>query len=410
MLAIKGHGVLTIGEKVIPFENRVNMNFLMAPMNLIDLQGMSGGAYESHGLMENPCTSFQVLTDAFDSNFMKIYNRLAFVGMSSFTAALQKQTKVVLRGGGQFHTAGIARSAGFNVVTGEGAVGGVLPYVNVPRRRARVRVSGIESLPFSDNWVYHPAKKTMYRYAQDSAEIWKLPFDFDTAVFGTSAVQISDQFTPTGNPSYRFILTDGVSKLFRLKDNNRNVLLVFDLDTEQLTEVPLSTPLSAPITGAIDMFYNEANGCLYTDTSTISPSPFCVEVNTVTGEVNQITKPGGRTTLFNSVYACRTEYMMEAKYVRRPLEETNLAYSYDPSTGGTTGYFTEYLSKTYRFPDDNGWVIRGTFDSATTPGTCQLYMAKEPDMAYSLITIPPTEVDVDTPFSVEYTLEVVDNR
>lgn len=405
MLAIKGYGVLTIGKKDIPFENKVNTNFLMAPMNLIDLQGMGGGAYESHGLMENPCTSFQILSDSYDQNFQKIYNRLAFVGMSSFTAAVQKPTRVVLRGGGQFHTTGIARSAGFNVVTGEGAVGGVLPYVNVPRRRARVRVSGIASLPFADNWVYHPTLKALYRYAQDSAEIWKLDFDIDTGEFGTSAVRITNQFTPTANSSYRFILTDGVSKLFRLKDNSRNVLLVFDLNTEQLTEVPLSTTLSI-FTGDGDKFYNEATGCLNMDGGN-SGFGYCYEVNPVTGAVNEIPKSGGRVASFSSVYVCRSDHMLEQKYVRRPLEETNLAYSYNPSTGGSTGYFTEYLNKTYRFPDDNGWVIRGTFDSATTPGTCQLYMAKEPDMAYSLIAIPPTEVDVDTPFSIEYTLEVM---
>jgi len=406
MLRVRGHGVLTIGDKEIPFENKVNTNFLMAPMNLIDLQGMGGGAYESHGLMENPCTSFQILTNAFDQDLMKIYNRLAFVGMSSFTAAVQKPTKVVLRGGGQFHTAGTARSAGFNVVTGEGAVGGVLPYVNVPRRRARVRVSGIASLPFADNWVYHPAKKTMYRYARDSAEIWKLPFDIDTGVFGTSAVMITDQFTPTDNTSYRFILTDGVSKLFRLKDNNRNTLLVFDLETEQLTEVTLSTTVSI-YNGEGDKFYNEANGYLYMDATGIGGSAFCAEVNPVTGEVNPFPKAGGRSSLFTAVYVCRAEYMLEAKYVRRPFEETDLAYCYNPNASGSTGYFTGYLDKAYRFPDDNGWVIQGNFDSTTTPGSCQLYMAKEPDMAYSLITIPPTEVDVDTPFSIEYTLEVV---
>lgn len=403
MLRVRGHGVLTIGDKEIPFENKVNTNFLMAPMNLIDLQGMGGGTYESFGLMQNPCTSFQILSDSYDPNFQKIYNRLAFIGMSSFMAAIQKPTKVVLRGGGQFHTAGVARSAGFNVVTGEGAVGGVLPYVNVPRRRARIRVSGIASLPFADNWVYHPANKTMYRYAQDSAEIWKLPFDIDSGEFGTSAVKITDQFTPHSSTYYRFILTDGVSKLFRMY--NDNTLLVFDLNTEQLTEVPLSSSMALN-SGDSDKFYNEATGCLNFDLLYLGYGTY-YEVNPVTGVVNQIPKPGGRMSGFNSVYVCRSDYMLEAKYVRRPHEETNLAYSYDPSASGSTGYFTEYLNKTYRFPDDNGWVIRGTFDSATTPGSCQLYMAKEPDMAYSLITIPPTEVDVDTPFSIEYTLEVM---
>lgn len=403
MLSIRGHGVLTIGNKEIPFENKVNTNFLMAPMNLIDLQGMGGGPYESFGLMQNPCTSFQILSDSYDPNFQKIYNRLAFIGMSSFTAAIQKPTKVVLRGGGQFHTAGTARSAGFNVVTGEGAFGGVLPYVNVPRRRARIRVSGIASLPFADNWVYHPANKTMYRYAQDSAEIWKLPFDIDTGEFGTIAVKITDQFTPNSSTYDRFTLTDGVSKLFRM---NNNRLLVFDLNTEQLTEVPLSSTSMSLNGGDSDKFYNEATGCLNMDNFYLGYGTY-YEVNPVTGEVKQIPKPGGRTSGFNSVYVCRGDYMLEAKYVRRPFEETNLAYSYDPSASGPTGYFTEYLNKTYRFPDDNGWVIRATFDSATTPGSCQLYMAKEPDMAYSLITIPPTEVDVDTPFSIEYTLEVM---
>lgn len=407
MLSIRGYGVLTIGNKEIPFQNKVNTNFLMAPMNLIDLQGMGGGAYESFGLMDVPCTSFQILSDSYDQNFQKIYSRLAFVGMSSFTAAIQKPTRVVLRGGGQFHTAGIARSAGFNVVTGEGAVGGVIPYVNVPRRRARIRVSGIASLPFADNWVYHPSLKALYRYALDSAEIWKLPFDIDTGVFGTSAIKITDQFTPTSSTNYRFILTDGVSKLFRLKDNNRNVLLVYDLENESLDEVSLSTAVSI-YNGVGDKFYHEGDGCLYMDNINVSTSQ-CYRINPTTGTVDVVTKAGGRTIQFQNVYVSKATYMMEQRYIRRPLELTDLARSHTSTSGvGTDGFFfPEYFDKAYRFPDDNGWVIRGTFDSATTPGTCQLYMAKEPDMAYSLITIPPTEVDVDTPFSIEYTLEVM---
>lgn len=405
MLGVKGHGVLTIGEKVIPFENRVNTNFLLAAMNLIDLQNMGGAAYESHGLMNLPCTSFQICSDSADPLMDKIYNRLAFVGVESFTPAIQKPLKVVLRGGGQFHTGGTARSAGFNVITGEGAVGGTIPYVNVPRRQARVRVSGIASLPYTDNWVYHPTLKTMYRYALDSSEIWKVDFDINSGQFGNSAIMIEDNFTPTANTSHRIILTDGVSRLFRFKDNNRNALLIFDLETEQLSEVALSTSVTYFTSGHHHIGWDSGNNRIVANHGNQGQY---YSVDPDTGIVDVLNFVGGKTS-FSSLYTIKEYFMMEQRAIRRPYEQTDLALSHT-STSGSTGYFTEYYHKEFRFPDELGWVVTGTFDSGTTPGSCSLYMVKEPDTAFSLISIPPTEVEVDTPFSIEYTLEVVDNR
>lgn len=402
MIGIKGSGLLRIGGKEIPFENRVNMNFLMAAMNLIDIQNMGGGVYESFGLMNKPCNSFQICSDVADPNMDKIYRRLAFVGINSFTPAVQKPLKVVLRAGGQFQTAGTARSAGFNVVTGEGAVGGILPYVNVPRRQARVRVSGIASLPYSDSWVYHPTLKSMYRYARGSSEIWKLPFDINTGQFGTQATLLTDQFTPTGSTSYNYVITDGVNRLFRIKDNSRNVLLIYNLETEQLSEVNLSETLSSSA-GYGGMAWDEGNERIVM--SYESGQFYSIDPNT--GGVSRLPYPGGRSS-FSALYAIKEHYMMERNAIRRPYEGTDLALC--DTTGTAADYFMDYLNKMFRFPDGMGWVITGTFDSITTPGSCLLYMAKEPDMAYTMITIPPTEVDVDTPFTVDYTFEVVDNR
>lgn len=394
MLMIRGHGVLTIGKKEIPFENRVNANFLMAPMNLIDIQGMGGGAYESFGLMEVPCNSFQILSDAYDPDLNKIYNRLAFVAINSFQAVVQKPTKVVLRGGGQFQAAGTARSAGFNVVTGEGPVGGVYPYVNISRRRARLRVSGLASVPFTDGWVYHPSLKAMYRYALDSSNIYKLDFDLSTGEFGNSVELIENAFTPTANTNYRWIVTDGISKLFRYKDNNRNVLLIYDLATETLSELNLSG--SSINSGAT---YDEGDNSIVGNGNLTQ----YVKIDLGTGQGSVYNFPSGKFE-FSNLYLVKSEYMMEDRFIRRPYEWTTDLAACSPTSGQ---YFTNFLNKTYRFPDDDGWVITGAFDSATTPGSLILTMVKEPDMAMSLLTIPPTEVEIDTPFSIEYTLEVM---
>lgn len=402
MMKIRGHGFLTIGQKVIPFENMVNLNFLMAPMNLIDIQNMGGGVYESHGLMNNPCNSFQICSNVADGNLKKIFSRLAFVGIESFTAAINKPLKVVLRGGGQFHTAGVARSAGFNMVCGEGAVSGVLPYVNVPRRQARVRVTGIASLPFADNWVYHPTHKKLYRYAFNSSEVWALDFDMETGEFGTTATMLTDEFTTTGNSNSWWIVTDGVDKLFRM-NSAQTTLYVCDLgnDGDVSTVSLLSSMPSGVQTGINNKGFDEHNYLIVLDRA----SGYAT-VDPLTGAVTGV--DGAR--IAQNIYVIKEDYALQAKYVRYPYDTNNLAYSYNPAVTGTTGYFHEYIPVQYRFPDDDGWVVTATFDSATTPGSCSLYMAREPDMAYTMISIPPTEVDVDTPFSIEYTLEVVDNR
>lgn len=404
MLAVRGHGVLTIGNKEIPFQNKVNTNFLMAPMNLIDLQGMGGGTYESYGLMNVPCNSFQILSNSYDQDMNKLYNRLAFVGISSFTAAIQKPTKVVLRGGGQFHTAGVARSAGFNVVCAEGAFSGVIPYVNVPRRRARVRVTGVSSVPFTATWVYNPTKKALYGYRQDSAEIWKIGFDIDTGVYSGDPVLLTDQFT-FNSSGYTATLTDGVSKLFRLtasSGSSVNSLRVYDLEAEQLSTVSLSSTINI-YTGNYDKFWDDLNKKIYVRGVLLSNNQL-YEIDPSTGQVQTLTFPG-RTSPFSSVYVLKEYYMLDERAVRPRFESSNLALS-TTSTGGSDGYFTEYFDKAYRFPDSNGWVITGVFDNTIGPGSLQLQMVKEPDMAFTMIAIPPTEVEVDTPFSIEYTLEV----
>lgn len=403
MLTVRGHGVLTIGDKEIPFENKVNTNFLMAPMNLIDLQEMGGGPYESYGLMNLPCNSFQILSNPYDQDMNKLYNRLAFVGISSFTAAIQKPTKVVLRGGGQFHTAGVARSAGFNVVCAEGAFAGVIPYVNVPRRRARVRVTGVSAVPFTGTWVYHPTKKALYGYRNDSSEIWKIGFDIDTGVYSGDPVLLTDQFTFVGD-DYTATLTDGVSKLFRFtpsSGNSVNSFMVYDLEAEQLSTVPLSSTIYI-YRGHNDKFWDDLNKKIYIQGVTL-PYTDLHEIDPDNGQVERKSFPG-QTSGFNTVYVLKDYYMLDERAVRPRFESTNLALS---STSTGSGFFRDYFNKSYRFPDSNGWVITGTFDSTNSPGSLQLQMVKEPDMAYTMIAIPPTEVEVDTPFSIEYTLEVV---
>lgn len=397
MLTVKGHGVLTIGNTEIPFENRVNTNFLMAAMNLIDIQNMGGGSYESHGLMDLPCTGFQICSDTVDPYMNRIYNRLAFAAIDNFTPSIQKPLKVVLQGAGQFDTSGTARSAGFNLVTGA-SVG--IPYVNVPRRQARVRVAGVESLPYSNNWVYNPILKAFYRYELTNSEIWKLPFDIDTGEFGSEATMLTDQFTPPTNNNYRWIVTDGVKRLFKFKDNNRDALHVYDLEAEQLTEILLSE-VALNSGGVNDKGWDEAAQRIVmnygSEYYSIDPDTGIVEILPFIGE----------KTSFSNLFTIKEHFMMERNAIRRPYEDTNLALSH---TGTSAGFFTSYYDKAYRFPDESGWMITGTFDSLTSPASCSLYMAKEPDMGFSMISIPPTEVEIDTPFSVEYTLEVVDNR
>jgi hypothetical protein len=401
MLGVKGSGILTIGNKEIPFENRVNFNFLMAPQNLIDLQQLSGNPYKSWGLMDLPAVGFTLSSSPIDTTLSGIYNRLGYVSMENFSTVIATPLKTVLRGAGLVTTAGTVRSGGFNMVCTEGAVSGVIPFCNVPRRRVDLRVTGMSSLPFADFWVYHPVKKALYRYAETSNDIYKLDFDIETGVIGSSATLLTSGFTNNGNANSRKIFTDGYNRIWRFTNTARTQIAIFDFTTDTLSTVTLSR---APLTSSpeTDSAWDEFNEWVVFGINSTTWDTMKLD-----GTVDSIPNPRIPQQL-NGIRVIKEHYMIEGRNITRPYENNPMAYT--STLTGSSGWVNTYNNKQYRILDSDGWIVTGTFNSAVTPGLLTLDFMKEPEMAMSMLSIPATAVDVDTPFSIQYTFEVIDNR
>lgn len=400
MLGIKGSGVLEIAGKQYPFENRVNFNFLMAPQNLIDLQTLSGAPYKSFGLRDVPAVGFTLSSTAIDPTLSDIYSRMGYVSMDNFATVLVTPLKTVLRGAGLVTTAGTVRSGGFNMVCTEGAVGGVVPYVNTARRRVDLRVTGVGNLPFANNWIYHPTQKALYRYAADSAEIHKIPFDLDTGVIGSASTMVTNGFTVNPTSNYRYIFTDGYNKIFRVSNTGRTEIKIFDMSTDTLSTVTLSALVPSSINDDFQVGWDEFNQLLIYGTSTSTWTRMALD-----GTVDTIPS----TRQLSGIRVIKEKYQIEGRTLMRPYETEPMAYT-STVTSGTNDWVNALSPKSYRILDNDGWIVSGTFNSTVTPGILTLEFFKEPETAMSMLSIPAVAVDVDTPFSIEYTFEVIDNR
>jgi hypothetical protein len=401
MIGIKGSGLLRIAGKEIPFENRVNTNFLLAPQNLIDLQGLSGLPYKSYGLNERRAVGFSLCSNPIDTKLSQIYNRLGFIGMDNFQTIAVTPLKTKLRGAGLVTTAGTVRSGGFNMVCAEGPIGDIIPYVNIPRRRVNIRVIGIESLPFSDNWVYVKSKQALYRYEQNSSEIYKIDFNLETGAIGTTATLMTNQFNFPSNTSYSYrnIFTDGYNRIYRFTTNSRNEIAVYDFRTDTLSIVPLLEAM--PGSGNGVSVWDEYRQLHVYGGSSTTWRDLDIETGIVTSY------PAPRTS-FAGIWAIKEHHMIEGRSIRQPYNVTDLAFT----TTSTSSYdwIHGMFNKEYRILDNDGWVVRCEFNSAITPGVLTIDMLKEPETAMSMLSIPATPVDADTPFTVDYTFEVTDNR
>jgi hypothetical protein len=124
-----------------------------------------------------------------------------------------------------------------------------------------------------------------------------------------------------------------------------------------------------------------------------------------TGTVTQYSAP---RVEFSGIRVIKEEYMIEGRSLRLPYNVVNLAFT-TTSTQTNQWMYNRY-NKEYRILDNNGWVVQCEFNSTTSPGLLTLNMYKEPETAMSMLSIPATPVDADTPFTVDYTFEVIDNR
>jgi hypothetical protein len=317
--------------------------------------------------------------------------------MDNFQTVLATPLKTKLRGAGLITTAGTVRSGGFNMVCAEGAIGDVVPYVNIPRRRVDLRVTNIATLPFSDNWVYVKSKQALYRYKRDSNEIYKIGFNLETGAIGTSATLLTNQFNFPSSTDLRYIFTDGYNRIYRLTTNSRNEIAVFDFRTDTLSIVSLSPAMPNFNSMSGQAWDEDKQLHVYGDSSST-----WYDLDIETGMVTSYSPPRAR---FSAIWVIKEHYMIEGRSLRRPYEVTDLA-----STSTSSDSMHSMFNKEYRILDNDGWVVRCEFNSAITPGVLTIDMFKEPETAMSMLSIPATPVDADTPFTVDYTFEVIDNR
>lgn len=393
MLKVKGSGVLYINDKAIPFENKVNDAFVMAAQSFIDEQRLAGN-YVGQGSRACHATIFTLMSNPADPNMQALYNRIGHIPVNAFNVIRVSPRKTTIRGGGIITANATVRSAGFNVLCEETPVSGNMPLFNLPLRRVELRVDGIASVPYTDRWVYVPAVEALYRYAYNSSEVWKIPFNPETGLLG-QPVMVTDQFQGSGNFTESYPITDGISKIVRLSSST--TMHMFDC----LTDTTSTVTLSEAVVGWSN--YNR-KGYDETKEAFISTSGSSVSWFKPDGTVTQGTKEN-----FNywDLVVVKEGYTIDDYWLRLGYASAQIGQI---SQGDSWVSPSNYISKEYRFPDSDGWMLTGQFNSASTPGIITLQYMRYPDTSMSIINIPPQEVEVDTPFTIDYTFEVTDTR
>lgn len=393
MLKVKGSGVLYLGGKEIPFENKVNDAFVMAAQSFIDSQRLAGN-YVGQGTGACHATIFTLMSNPADPNMQAVYNRVGHIPINAFNVIRVSPRKTTIRGGGIITANATVRSAGFNVLCAETPVTGNMPLFNLPLRRVELRVDGISSVPYVDRWVYVPAVEALYRYANDSSEIWKMPFNPETGLIG-EPVMVTDDFPGSGFSGYSYPITDGISKIVRL--TNSTTMHMFDCLTDTVSTVTLSEPV-------VEWSNHSRRGYDETKEAFISVSGGNISWFKPDGTVTQGTR---ENFSYGDLVVVKEGYTIDEYWLRLGYASVQIGQI---SQGDSRVNPSLYISKEYRFPDSNGWILTGRFNSTSTPGIITLQYMRYPDTAMSIINIPPQEVEIDTPFTVDYTFEVTDTR
>lgn len=393
MLNVRGSGVLYLGDKEIPFENKVNEAFVMAAQYFIDYQQLSVN-YVGLGSRGCNATIFTLMSNPADPNMQAVYNRVGHIPMNAFNVIRVSPRKTTIRGGGIITANATVRSAGFNVLCAETPVSGNMPLFNLPLRRVQLRVDGISSVPYVGTWTYVPAVEALYWYAYNSTRVWKIPFNPETGLIG-EPVMVTDEFLGSGSSSYFAPITDGVSKIVRLSDST--TMHMFDCLTDTASTITLSEPV-------VNWLSDATKGYDETKEAFISTSGSSISWFKPDGTVTQGTKESFNYSNLAVVKEGYTidSYWLRLGYASAQIGQISLQDSWvNPE---------QFIPKTYRFPDSNGWMLTGQFNTTSTPGIITLQYMRYPDTSMSIIDIPPQEVEIDTPFTVDYTFEVTDTR
>lgn len=393
MLNVRGSGVLYLGGKEIPFENKVNDAFVMAAQSFIDEQRLAGN-YVGQGTRACHATIFTLMSNPADPNMQAVYNRVGHIPVNAFNVIRVSPRKTTIRGGGIITANATVRSAGFNVLCEETPVSGNMPLFNLPLRRVQLRVDGISSVPYVDRWVYVPAVEALYRYAYNSSEVWKMPFNPETGLIG-EPIMVTDEFLGSGTSTVNFLITDGISKIVRLSDST--TMHMFDCLTDTASTVTLSEPV-------VSWSWQNDKGYDETKEAFISVSGSNISWFKPDGTVTQGTR---QNFSYDDLVVVKEGYTIDNYWLRLGYASAQIGQI---AIGNSWVQPGNYISKQYRFPDSNGWMLTGEFNSTSTPGIITLQYMRYPDTSMSIINIPPQEVEIDTPFTVDYTFEVTDTR
>ena len=393
MLTVKGSGVLYLGGKEIPFENKVNEAFVMAAQSFIDEQRLAG-TYFSQGSLACHAVIFTLMSNPADPNMQAVYNRVGHIPINDFNVIRVGPRKTTIRGSGVITANATVRSAGFNVLCEETAVSGIIPFFNLPLRRVQLKVDGIQSVPSASNWVYVPAVNALYWYVSTSSEVWKTPFNPETGLVG-QPVMVTNQFQGQGGGTASNLITDGISKIVRL--SNSTTMHMFDCLTDTVSTVTLSEPVVG-WSGYTNKGYDE------TKEAFISVSGSSISWFKPDGTVTQ----GSRENFnYSDLVVVKNGYTIDSYWLRLGYTSAQVGQIAQGNVAINPG---QYISKAYRFPDSNGWMLTGQFNSTTMPNIITLQYMRYPETSMSIVNIPAQEVEVGMPFTVDYTFEVTDTR
>jgi hypothetical protein len=393
MLEVKGSGILYINGEEIPFENKVNDAFVMAAQAFIDEQRLSGN-FVGQGTRACYAKIFTLMSNPADASLSAVYNRIGHIPINAFNVIKVTPRKTTIRGGGIITANGTVRSAGFNVLCAETPVSGNVPLFNLPLRRVELRIDGVASVPFVNNWVYVPVKQALYRYEANSQDIWKIPFDATNGTIGTP-VQVANNFGGQSTGGGGYPVTNGVDKLVRWSSST--LMHIFDF----ITETASSVTMSASVSGATSQ---SARGWDETVEKFIVVSGTQLSHIELDGTVTQTTR---ESFSYEDLWVVKDGYAWDGRWLRSQYASAQLGQI---GLGDSWVQPQQIFDKMYRFPDSDKWMLTGTFNSLSTPGIITLQYMREPDTSMSIINIPAQTVEVDTPFTVDYTFEVTDTR
>lgn len=385
---IIGSGKITIGDKIIPFENKVNSNFLVAPNFMLDMYGTTKQSSSAYTGDYSKTVKFSLLEELVDSTMTKAYTEMASIDIASFTIIQATLLKSTVRASGNINKSGTIRSAGFNVATRKPS-SNTISQLNLPYRRITLTLTGSTTVTRTSGWVYNNSSKALYNYT--TATIYKIPFDIDTGSIGSEQI-ISTNWIAEGS---RFSFTDGRNRVFR--QNSGTSMKIFDMSDDTIKDVTFSQEVDDH---SENICWDETQGNIRCFTSWYVNDSLTVEGYTIDLDGNVTRNTGSMKNWDYQLIAIKNTHC---------IENGSFIDFVDITSPEIAEFKINMLDKDEYIKDSNKNIVTVSFPSIT-PSTMILNLMREPDSSQTILSIPETSVQIGESFGIEYTFTVIDGR